>query len=90
MVGGDLHVAQVSAGDDDGTALWMATGQQIRDLATGSINIDSVAFSPDGKTLATGGADGTATLWNPAARILVEVNVRHGRTAIKIVPGPGH
>ena len=60
----------------DGMAkLWnLATGQQIRSLANGhdlsfpqrAQSIFSVAFSPDGKTLATGDNDGTAELWNLA------------------------
>ena len=46
---------------DDGTArLWdVATHQQIgAPLTAGSTAVDAVAFSPDGKTLATGSADG--------------------------------
>ena len=58
----------LATGGDDGTArLWnLATGQQIRKLATGSDSVSSVAFSPDSNTLATGGDDGTARLWNLA------------------------
>jgi WD40 repeat protein len=46
--------------------LWdMATGQQIGDpIAPNDGTIFNLAFSPDGGTLATGGADGAARLWN--------------------------
>jgi WD40 repeat protein len=64
----------LATADYDGTAkLWsVATGQQIRSLTTGPgggsdssyYGTTSVAFSPDGKTLAT--ANGTAKLWNVA------------------------
>ena len=48
--------------------LWdVATHQQIgAPLASHDDKINSVAFSPNGKTLATGGADGTIRMWDVA------------------------
>jgi WD40 repeat protein len=51
--------------------LWDAAGSAGSPVATftvpGGHDVTAVAFSPDGKTIATGNSDGTAYLWNPSS-----------------------
>jgi WD40 repeat protein len=54
---------------DHGMTLWdVATGKRLAVLKGHKEGIDSVAFTPDGKTIATGGNDRTVRLWNVATR----------------------
>jgi WD40 repeat protein len=49
---------------DDTVKLWNLEGKEIQTLKGHSSSVLSVAFSPDGKTIATGSMDNTVKLWN--------------------------
>jgi WD40 repeat protein/transcriptional regulator with XRE-family HTH domain len=60
-------------------------GILLGDPANGGMT--AVAFSPDGKLLATGYGDGTARLWNPATEQAVGVPLRAGTSTMGEVNG---
>ena len=61
---------------DETTRLWdVATGEQKETLAGHTSWISTVAFSSDGRTLATGSGDGTVLLWElPPTTVFGDVN----------------
>jgi WD40 repeat protein len=74
----DGTVLAAGTGDDDGlvrlwsTATGRLLGAPLRPQPAGSgIGVNTVAFSPDGKLLATYAQSGLVRLWDPAARRLV-------------------
>src|SRR5205085_2872001 len=47
--------------------LWEAdTGKDLRSFAGHKHNVHALAFAPDGRTLLSGGLDGTVRFWDPA------------------------
>ena len=92
-----------SGGADNTIRLWNpTTGENVRTLtwrarlarSGGSLLINAtvraVAFSPDGRLLASGGSDNTIRLWNPTTgenlRILIGHNGTYGVQAVAFSP----
>jgi WD40 repeat protein len=96
--GHDDHVAfsadgrvALTAGRNESTQrvevqLWEATtGKPIAPPWEHKEGLQSLALSPDGKTVLTGGSDGTARLWESATGKPLGPPLEHGRQAITCV-----
>lgn len=76
----------LASGSADNTVkLWdVATGGELRTLASRAFWVKSVTFSPDGRLLASGGMDGSINLWDVATGQVVRTLTGHSGPVVSL------
>jgi WD40 repeat protein/tRNA A-37 threonylcarbamoyl transferase component Bud32 len=80
------HLA--SSGDHRVTVWEAKTGKLIQQFATGSSSVESLAFSPDGVSLAGGGTDHAVRLWDTKTGALARTLTGHSDFVFSVAYGP--
>jgi len=69
-------------------AAWQPYHVRLRDVLSYADSVDAVAFSPDGRTIATGSDDGTARLWDAATGQAIGSPFQHASTVQAVAFSP--
>jgi WD40 repeat protein len=69
-------------------AAWQPYHARLRAVLSHPAPVDAVAFSPDGRTIATGSDDGTARLWDAATGQAIGSALDHGGTVFAVAFSP--
>jgi WD40 repeat protein len=78
VISGGENISRATRKNVEALKLWdAATGQLVRSFAEYSTQVYSVAFSPDGSRVLSGGGDGTLKLWDAATGELIRTIKAH-------------
>jgi len=69
-------------------AAWQPHHARLKAVLSHESPVDAVAFSPDGKTVLTGGDDRTARLWDAASGQPIGQPIRHGGVVFGVAVSP--
>ncbi|MFF9867885.1 trypsin-like peptidase domain-containing protein [Streptomyces sp. NPDC013953] len=84
-----VQAYRISPTDEAVATLHAAAAGELRGVLTGhSAPVYTAAFSPDGRTVATGGFDGTVRLWNSSDGTLRRTFTRHGKIVGSVAFSP--
>jgi WD40 repeat protein/serine/threonine protein kinase/tetratricopeptide (TPR) repeat protein len=86
----------IEAGDPDwqhvaraNLAAWQLHHRQLKGVLSHEGPVQTAAFSPDGKTVASGGDDRTARLWDVATSLPIGHPMRHDGQVVSVAFSPG-